>query len=72
MGALSLLAYSLPKSAPNELSCSEAHINGVVAMVDFFGLNYVDDCPNCHLVLLATTELIESISLSLLLKKFGT
>jgi hypothetical protein len=29
-------------------------------MADFFGLNYVDNCPNCHFVLLAWTQLIES------------
>lgn len=29
-------------------------------MADFFGLNYVDSCPNHHFVLLASVQLTES------------
>lgn len=45
---------------PDGLSCSEPHVSRVVAVIDFFGLNYVDSCPNCHFVLLAWTQPIES------------
>lgn len=48
---------------PNERSCSESLVNGVLAMAGFFGLNYVDNCPNCHFVLLAWSQLAETVSL---------
>lgn len=45
---------------PDGLSCLELQVSGLVAVTDFFGLNYVDNWPNCHFVLLAWTQLIES------------